>query len=182
MKREAMFTVFFLGIMLQLQAQTPNPSTIRNGFGFGAQIVQYQNDFGIGINVVTPYFAQERIALRLRSNLMYNQNIIGTTESWVPYANLSLGLIGVGGYVHDRIRLYGEGGVISIFPSSDLTSDNLLLGGYGLFGFEFFFNDSGSYFIEIGGMGGGAVADKISSEPIYSRGLTLSAGVRFFLN
>lgn len=83
--------------------------------------------------------------------------------------------------VGERIRLYGEGGVITIFPSSDFSSDDMVFGGYGLFGFEFFFGKMGNYFIEIGGIGTGAVADKIINRPIYSNGLSISTGFRFFL-
>jgi hypothetical protein len=55
------------------------------------------------------------------------------------------------------------------------------MGGYGLFGFEFFFTKFGNYFIEIGAVGTGAKADKVASKPIYSNGLTVSTGMRFIL-
>lgn len=156
-------------------------STLNTGLGFGFQLVQYQDDFGIGFNVVSPYFLKKRVGVRLKANLMYNENVVDGLSTWIPYSNVSLGVIGVGGYVNDRIRLYGEGGMIGIIPSPEFSSSDLDFGGYGVFGFEFFFGNMGNYFVEVGGMGTGAVADKIATQPIYSNGMSLSTGFRFFL-
>ncbi|MBC8485793.1 MAG: hypothetical protein H8D45_07100, partial [Bacteroidetes bacterium] len=76
------------------------------------------------------------------------------------------------------IRLYGEGGIISLFPSDEFSSEEFVFGGYGLFGFEFYMNSRSNYFIEIGGVGTGATADNITNEPIYSNGLLISTGFR----
>jgi hypothetical protein len=87
-------------------------------------------------------------------------------------------LIGVVGQVGDNIRLYGEGGIIGLFPSDEFSSEDFVIGGYGLFGYEFYMNSWSNYFIEIGGVGTGATADKIENKPIYSTGLVISTGFR----
>jgi len=155
--------------------------SLRTGLGFGMQLVEYQNDFGMGLNVTSPYFANNCIGVRLRANLMYHQGVSNGSTSWFTYSNYSLGIIGVGGFVSDRIRLYGEGGTLLLLPSNQISSSTLEIGGYGAFGFEFFFSPSGNYYIEVGGAGTGAVADRLDTEPVYSNGLTLSTGFRFFL-
>ena len=154
---------------------------LNSGVGLGFQVGQYQNDFGIGLQLISPYLANDRIGLRLKANVFYHQGVIDGTSEWVPYGNLSLGLIGVGGYVHQKIRLYGEGGLLLIFPSDKLSSVDLLIGGYGHFGFEFFFSNSGNYFIELGSVGTGARADRLATTPIYSNGMAINVGLRFFL-
>jgi hypothetical protein len=154
---------------------------LNKGIGIGYQINQYQNDFGVGLNITSPLFWHNRMAIRLKSNLMYNENVKNAITSWTPYSNVSLGLIGIGGMVSDKIRLYGEGGFLGIFPSSEFSSKDFEFGGYGAFGFEFFMSKFMNYFIEIGGVGSGAFADKIVNKPIYSNGLTVSAGLRTFL-
>ncbi len=169
------YTLLLLHFSLKAQ-----DDQINSGFGIGYQLVQYQNDFGFGLNVASPYFANNRMGVRLKANLMYNQNVIDGLSDWIPYSNISLGLVGVAGKVSERIRLYGEGGLIALFPSNSFSSTDLVIGGYGLFGFEFFFTKGGNYFIEIGGVGTSARADKVVTEPIYSNGLTLSTGIRFF--
>lgn len=177
MYKKIILISILLTVHFSLKAQKEELNT---GFGIGYQLVQYQQDFGFGINAVSPYFANKRIGIRLKTNLMYNQNVIDGLSDWTPYGNVSLGVIGVAGKVSERIRLYGEGGFIALLPANEFSSTNFEFGGYGLFGFEFFFNKGGNYFIEIGGVGIGATADKVATQPIYSNGLTISTGIRFF--
>jgi hypothetical protein len=156
-------------------------TSLNKGLGFGFQLNQYQKDFGYGLSLTSPLFAHEKMALRLRGNLMYLEHLKDGEITWTPYANVSLGLIGVGGYVTENIRLYGEGGVIGLIPNNDFSSKELIIGGYGLFGFEFFMQKGFNYFIEIGGVGTGATAEKVATKPIYSNGLSISTGFRAYL-
>ena len=154
---------------------------ISTDFGLGFQLNQYQNDFGMGINLTSPYFVYDHLAVRARANLMFNEHLQDQNITWTPYSNITLGLIGTSGYVGDFMRLYGEGGVIMILPSSTFSSGDPEFGGYGLFGFEFYMSPITNYFIEIGGVGTGAVADKVPGNPIYSNGLSISVGFRFHI-
>lgn len=177
MKTIVVSLAFFIGFSSQVKAQ----ENLNTGLGFGMQLVEYQDDFGIGLNLSSPYFVHDRIGIRLKSNLMYHQAVIDGSTTWAPYGNVSLGFIGVGGNVSERIRLYGEGGFIAILPSNLISNADIETGGYGVFGFEFFFSHFGNYFIELGGMGSGAVADRLDGAPIYSNGFTMSTGFRYFL-
>ncbi len=153
-------------------------SGINNNFGIGFQIGQIQDDFGFGLNITSPSFLQDKIAFRLRGNMSWFEHIDGIETAWTPYTNLSIGIIGVGGNLNEFIRLYGEGGVILLFPNDKFSSESMKNGGYGLFGFEFFHTPNFNYFIEIGGVGTGANANKIPFNPIYSNGLLINAGLR----
>jgi hypothetical protein len=154
---------------------------ISDKLAIGFQLSQYQRDFGFGLNITSPHFANDKIAVRLRSNLMYNQHPDGLETTWTPYFNLSLGVLGVSTVVNDWIRLYGEGGVLFLFPNDEFSSESLEVGGYGLFGFEFYMAERSNYFIEIGGAGIGAQADEIIQSPIYSNGLIIQVGFRMHL-
>lgn len=162
-------------VSLNAQAQE---QVINTGMGVGFQINQYQNDFGVGLSLTTPYFVHEKIAVRLKGNFMFNETIENSLTTWAPYSNVQLGLIGVGGMVGEQIRLYGEGGFVGLFPSDIFSSEQFVFGGYGLFGFEFFMSPRRNYFIEIGAIGTGATEDKIATQPIYSNGLMISTGFR----
>ena len=165
-----------------LEAQE-NSNHIRNGFGIGFQLNQYQHDFGLGLNITSPLFLNDIIGVRLRANLMFNENVQDLSNSvWSAYSNLTLGLIGMSGMVGTSVRLYGEGGIIGILPSDEFSSESFVPGGYGLFGFEFFMSSFNNYFIEIGAVGTGAREDKNLTQPIYSNGLLISTGFRFYLN
>ncbi|MDX2195756.1 MAG: hypothetical protein NW207_05005 [Cytophagales bacterium] len=168
-------------------AQESQPN---NGMGFGFQICQYQKDFGLGLNLMSPSFFYNRISVRVRSNLVFNERVVGIIPInspvyeetvWTPYANISLGMVGITGFIHDKIRLYSEGGLIAIIPSKLITSKDVIIGGYGLFGVEFFMDNLTNYFIEIGAVGTGAVADMVIRRPIYSNGLLINTGFRFQL-
>ena len=43
---------------------------INTGLGFGMQLNQYQNDFGLGLNLSSPSFMNQRMAFRMRGNIM----------------------------------------------------------------------------------------------------------------
>lgn len=180
MKRTTLITMALIAFTILSNAQEQTKG-INKGLGLGFQINQFQKDFGLGLSFTSPYFGYDRIAVRLRGNLMYNENIQNLNTTWTPYANISLGLIGVGGMIGDHVRLYGEGGVIGLLPSADFSSKKFEIGGYGLFGFEFFMNKSINYFIELGGVGTGAKADKIAFKPIYSNGFLIDVGFRVCL-
>jgi len=174
------YLVCGLAFLCYASALFGQDTSLDQGVGFGFQLNQYQKDFGAGLNITSPYFANDRVAVRLRGNVLFHEHLVNEGTTWTPYANGSLGFIGVVGYVGD-IRLYGEGGVIGLFPSDKFASDGSKFGGYGLFGFEFFFRKNGNYFVEIGGVGTGARADKVPNKPIFSNGLIIGTGFRFHL-
>lgn len=151
---------------------------ISNGFGVGFQLGQIQEDFGIGINITTPFFFENKVAVRLRGNMAWNEHLENQETTWTPYTNFSIGVIGVGGNLNKYIRLYGEGGIILLFPADKFSTESMESGGYGLFGFEFFHTTNLNYFIEIGGVGTGAKKNQIPTKPIYSNGLLINAGLR----
>jgi hypothetical protein len=175
MKKPVSLLLFIFTLAIATLAQD---DIISNKFSAGFHLSQYKDDFGFGLNLTSPYIAKNNLAFRLRGNIMFFEHIKDEETTWTPYSNLSIGIIGVGGKVGDFIRLYGEGGAILLFPSEEFSSESMVFGGYGLFGFEFYMNYSFNYFIEIGGIGSGATADKIDNKPIYSNGLSISTGFR----
>lgn len=175
--KKLVLLICLLNAMVPLKAQNDN---LNHGHNFGFQLCQYQQDFGLGLNYGSPLFF-ESIGVRAKFNLMFHEHIKDSLTTWSPYSNLSLGLIGFGGTVGSHIRIYGEGGVLLILPSSNFSSASYKIGGYGVFGFEFFNSQGFNYFIEIGGVGSGAIADKLAYQPIYSNGLSVSTGFRIVL-
>jgi hypothetical protein len=169
-----------LSLLLLTGLGMAQEAPMNNGLAIGFHLNQHQNDFGLGLNITSPYFIDDRLAVRLRGNMNWHQHIeVASNETtWSPYFNFSLGVIGVGGYIGEHIRLYGEGGVIALLPSDEFSDESSHLGGYGLFGFEFFMGPNRNYFIELGGMGVGATADKIPGQPIYSNGFLTNVGYR----
>lgn len=170
--------IVFLSLTESLFAQS---SKISNKTALGIQLNQYQRDFGMGFNLTSPWFANQKIAIRTKGNIMFHEHLFDAETTWSPYVNATLGVSGNTGSVGNFIRLYGEGGVIGLFPSDEFSSESFEFGGYGLFGFEFFMSPRSNYFIEIGAAGTGAKADELPNNPIYSNGMMISTGFRFHL-
>jgi len=186
MKKTIFIFAIFLAIASYSMAQGGR-TPAKNHIGIGGNLNNFQNDFGLGVNVTSPYFFQGATAFRVHANYMWLQHtkIDGSSTVWTPYYSFQFGTIGGAAIIANFLRLYGEGGLILLLPNKDFSSNSTEIGGYGVFGFEFFMSQSPqsfiSYFIELGGMGTGAKADKAPGKPVYSNGFSVSVGFRFYL-
>lgn len=147
----------------------------------GFNVSQYQKDFGIGLHVISPYFFRKMVAIKAGTNIQWFENSNGTETTLTTYQNIQLGMRGRSASVSHNISVYGEGGVFIILPDSDFSSQSYVVGGYGLFGFEFRIASRLAYFIELGAVGSGATADKIVGNPIYSNGFLTNVGLKISL-
>ena len=148
----------------------------------GCNINSYGGNFGVGINVTSPLFLHGYAAVRASENYQWLDHLDAAgNHTWTGYHVLKLGAVGIGGTLHDIIRLYGEGGVTAVLPDASMSKESAVIGGYGLFGFEFMVRHNLAYFIELGGIGTGATAEKLPQKPIYTNGFMASAGLRVHL-
>lgn len=174
--------ISFLLILFSINYLVAQDSSNKlKGLDVGFQLNQFQQDFGIGLNVAFPAIIKDRLVIHLRGNWMWNQHVYKNESTWSDYANLMLGLSSPKAMISKQIGLYGEGGVIAILPNQRFSSEDALIGGYGLFGFEFFFDPSFNYFIELGGVGTSATEDKLPGKEIYSNGFMTTVGFRICL-
>lgn len=173
--------LFFLAILaffnLNINAQE-KPEKNSNIIEVGFNLSQFQSDFGTGFHLISPYFLKSKVAVRAGVNLQWLEYFNGEETTWTPYQNFQIGLRSRNEIVENKIYIYGEGGLITILPKSEFSSESLEFGGYGLFGFEFKPTSYFAYFIEIGGVGTGARADELPTQPIYSNGLLINVGLR----
>ncbi len=155
----------------------------RMAIGFSLETIQ--DDFGLELGVTTPYFAGEKMALRLRGGVAWANGIPDgkTKEDWLLYTPIRIAFVGSWAFAANKVRLYSEGGSLAILSIQDVSSDTFSgIGGYGLFGFEFFASDHVpvTYFIEGGGMGTSAKADKMIADPSLANGFFASVGLRWY--
>ena len=152
-----------------------------NNISYGFQQVKFQNEFGIGVHLLSPEFKNLRINVKTNLNWL-NHLDIQNNQTWTEFINNQVG-INYQRCITTNINLYSEGGIVLIYPNNSFSNESVNFGGYGVFGFEFFFtentNRNPSYFIELGGIGTGAVANKIIFNPIYANGFLISVGYRF---
>lgn len=176
MKKISVCLVFILSI-LSAWAQERD----FNKFSYGFQLVKFQDEFGFGIHLLSPGIKNLRLNAKVNLNWLNHPDNHGN-QTWTEFLNNQFG-INYHWSITNRLNLYSEGGVVFLFPNNSFSDESIGFGGYGLFGFEFFFTENTSrnpsYFIELGGIGTGAVASKIVSNPIYANGFLISVGYRF---
>lgn len=152
--------------------------TSHNRPSAGFQLQNLNGDFGIGlhggVNVISPWV---HLRFAVAQNWLEHLEPGAGAATWTGYQNYRLGL--GGRYkIEERVFCYSEGGVMMVSLPSSLASDRNGFGGYGLFGFEFMLSRSSAYFLEAGGNGLDAVADKAAGKPIVGNGFTLHVGYR----
>jgi len=162
-------------------AQESAPTSVAPGAGtlsVGFHLVDRSGSFGLGGEVTSRYFLWERVAVRVRGELLWDR------VDWNLFYAAKAGLLGVAGHIGDGIRLYGEGGVLLAFPTSELSTQDIVFGGYGHFGFEFLvqpFNRSCvSYLIELGSSGLSLRADQLAGSPYLLSGFAVTTGLRYY--
>lgn len=152
-----------------------------NKISYGFQLVKFHDEFGFGFHLLSPEYKNLRLNAKVNLNWLNHPDESGN-QSWTEFLNNQIG-INYQRCIASRINLYSEGGIVLLYPNRSFSDESVNFGGYGIFGFEFFFtedtNRNPSYFIELGGIGTGAVANKIISNPIYSNGFLIAVGFRF---
>lgn len=158
-----------------------NAPRAANNLQIGFHINQVQRDFGFGLHVISPYFFMNMFAIKASTNIQWFEHFDSTEVTTTRYQNIQLGMRGRGFSVGDNISVYGEGGMFVILPNTRFSSESFVMGGYGLLGFEFRTGPRLAYFIELGGVGAGAKADKVAGKPIYSNGFLINVGLNIRL-
>ena len=116
-----------------------------DSFSVGFELGELGSDLIFGGRFTTPWLFEGHVAARVAGDVAFN-----TSTAWSPYGTFRLGLLGSSGMINNFARLYGEGGGM-LYWNED-SAGSLVIGGYGLFGFEFFTGEDSpvAYFIEAG--------------------------------
>ncbi|MEZ4930886.1 MAG: hypothetical protein R2788_01985 [Saprospiraceae bacterium] len=148
-------------------------------FRVGFQLTELHSDFGLGLNLDVP-LPGKLPTLRLAGNWHWLEIPGETRSQTASFQTIRLGIANEGWEVAEKIKVYGEGGVLFLLPANMLSGDGLATGGYGLFGFEFFAKEmnGSSLFLEVGGTSAGRRVERRESVPTFGAGLLLGAGLR----
>lgn len=152
-----------------------------NSIAVGFHISEVQNDYGVGLDLISPYFLNDVLAVKIGGTLSWLEHVANAETMWTPYLNMQVGMRSRHFIIENKLSIYGEGGSMVLFPNSDFSSQTVIFGGYGLFGFEFQSNKKFGFYFEMGGAGANATADKIDNKPIYSNGFLTNVGFRILL-
>lgn len=164
-------------------SQNNQPTDTSGSPSLGFELVKFQDDFGFGLQMTSPYFFSNTLGLQVSVAQNYFTDYVSPTTGhnrWEHYQTGRVGIVG-GRIVSDLFRLYSYAGALIVRPGNKLSSKDLFLGGYAKFGFEFLSAKSQSLFLEYGLTATNAVAEKISTKPIFVNGHYSAAGIRVYL-
>ena len=160
----------------------------RNGWALGYTLQRFQDDFGTGASLTTPFVLRHSLRVTLAGGVAWSPNAVTNEgdQDWARYGGARLVLEGGARAEGSPVRLYGFGGPMLLALPSRLSDDELAVGGIGGFGFEYYFMHGGndgpvSYFTELGGVGTGARADKQPGRPMLANGFFVTVGLRLTL-
>lgn len=170
-------------VLMSISSLTSNAQEVqaaKNSFAVGFNINQNQDDYGLGIDAVSPYFSDGKIAFKFGINFKWFQFQPNDTMDFEynSYQTFQLGVRFRNWVVNERIFGYFEAGIFSILPNEAWSSGAMKIGGYGLFGIEYKLSPSMSIYNELGGAAAGAKADKLPHNPAYSSGFLAHVGLR----
>jgi hypothetical protein len=168
-------------------AQTPVQPGPSSGPSVGMAVERLQDDFGVSGFVTSPVLFNGNARITVGGGIAWYPYGVNTAEDqdWIPFGQSRV-TIEVGRRLRDTpLRLYGFGGAMIVFRPQRLAGEMLAPAGVGGFGFEFFMTGQTrdgpvSYFIELGGVGGGARATSLAGRPILLNGFLIQAGFRFY--
>lgn len=169
-------TLALMGIGVFSFAQETSASK----WGFGFQLSEWGNDFGVGGHVTSP-FLFDVFAIDLGYQQKFNSDYLLPEHAWDPYGIIDIGVRSKAGQITPWFHMYGFGrmGILAVTPDS---WDASTISGSGGFGFEFNTHNSGfspvSYYIELGGRGG--LDTGLNGEPSTAGGFQVSTGFRMY--
>ena len=160
----------------------------RDGWALGYTLHRFQDDFGTGASLTTPFFLRHSLRVTLAGGVAWSPNAVTDEgdQDWARYGEARLVLEGGARAEGSPVRLYGFGGPMLLALPSRLSDDEIAIGGLGGFGFEYYFMHGGkdgpvSYFTELGGAGTGARADNQPGRPMLANGFFVTVGLRWTL-
>jgi hypothetical protein len=166
----------------------PRLDASKESVSLGFDLMRLQDDFGLGATVSSPTLLHW-MRLTLGGGIAWYPHGVAANgdETWDMFGHGRL-VVEVGPTFQKGIpvRPYGFGGASALVLPSSLSATQMRFGGVGGFGLELAFMSgerSGpvTYYMEIGGCGYGASAEKLPTNPDVASGLLLNAGFRAYL-
>jgi hypothetical protein len=144
---------------------------------------EYGYDAGIGFEIGSPTFSNNRLCLRLKGNVIWLEQYKAKYDRWAKYrcvgASIVYNFVSI-----ENCRVFVEGGPLVIFPDKRYSLKNSYQGFTAAAGLEIFVLNSSSldmcYYFSVGGIYSEAIAETLENQPKYGRGFVFTNGFRFY--
>ena len=171
----------------EVRAQVPAQPSANHRASVGMSVARLQDSFAVSGNWTGPALFDGTARITAGGGAAwypYGHRVSGD-EEWMPFGHARIVVESGHRVGFAPLRLYGFGGAMLIIRPDRLSDNALAVAGIGGFGFEFFVptemrSAPVSYFIEVGGIGGGARATNLPGRPILVNGFLIQSGLRFY--
>ena len=171
-------------VVVVCTAQPVKTMTPFNKGSIGLSVGHYSFDPGIMASVTTPFFLNNKFALRIAGGIRWSEYYLAETNKSAYYSSMQAGVL----YFitqEDRVRVYSELGFNIVFPNAAFSDKEKVTGMHGVLGLDFFTYSRANfglvYFVEMGYSANPAKAEKLEGQPSYAKGLMAVTGFRFHL-
>jgi hypothetical protein len=155
----------------------------RNRYSFAVFAGGIGYDVGVGAEIGSPSFSNNRICVRLKGNIIWFEQYKVDFEHWAKYRSVNASI--VYNFINvDRCIVFVEAGPLIILPDKRLSKKNAYQGANASVGIEMFVLNSDSfnmcYYFSTGVTYSKATADNLENHPRYGNGFVFSNGFRFY--
>lgn len=169
---------------LSLAAYGQADTSSCRSFSFGVSAGELGEDSGIGIEVSSPTFCNERLCIRLKGNVMWLEQYKSVYDHWVPYRSVGISFA-YNFKVIERSRVFLDFGPYMIFPDTKFSDVRAIEGVNCSIGVEIFLINTPTlrwaYYFSGGIAHLHARAEKLEHTPQYGDGFIFNNGFRIYL-
>jgi hypothetical protein len=155
----------------------------RNRYSVAVFAGEFGYDIGIGAEIGSPSFSNNRICVRLKGNIIWFEQYKVDLGHWAKYRSVNASI--VYNFINvDRCIVFVETGPLIILLDKRLSKKSAYQGATASVGIEMFVLSSDSfnmcYYFSTGVTYSKATADNLENHPRYGNGFSFGNGFRFY--
>jgi hypothetical protein len=154
-----------------------------NRYSLGVFAGELGYDVGIGAEIGSPTFSNNRLSVRLKGGINWLEQFKADFDQWAKFKSLSATM--VYNFVSiDRCRIFTEAGPFIILPDKRFSKKSSYQGFNTSAGLEMFVVNTSSlnmcYYFSLGVAYSKGKAESLESQPKFGKGFIFSNGFRFY--
>lgn len=152
-------------------------------FSFGLSAGNLGDDSGIGVEISSPTFCNDRLCVRLKGNAMWLEQYKAVYDHWASYKQIGVSFA-YNFKVVERSRFFMDVNPYMIFPDTKFSDVRSVQGIACSIGVEIFVVNTSAYkvtyYFSAGVAHSNAHAERLEQNPNYGGGFVFNNGLRFY--
>jgi hypothetical protein len=154
-----------------------------NKYSFSVFAGELGYDAGIGAELGSPSFSNNKLCVRLKGNIYWLEDYKATYDQWAKYRSINATIV-YNFMSMERSRIFIETGPFIILADQCFSKKTSHLGINAAAGLEMFVVNNSSlnmcYYFSLGAAYSSATADILENKPKYGDGFIFNNGFRFY--